>query len=206
LEFYEGLEADNSKAYWQDHKKVYEEAVRAPMEALLAELADEFGEGKIFRPYRDVRFSADKAPYKTAMGATLAAGGYIQLSSDGLGAGAGYYMMASDQLARYRSAVDDDRTGAALVGLTTALARKGIDITAHDAPLKRAPKGYDPDHPRIDLLRRKGVTAWKSWPVAAWLGTKQAKTRVVDFFHTARPLVAWLDEHVGPTELPQERR
>jgi uncharacterized protein (TIGR02453 family) len=206
LEFYEGLEADNSKAYWQDHKKVYEEAVRAPMEALLAELADEFGEGRIFRPYRDVRFSADKAPYKTAMGATLAAGGYIQLSSDGLGAGAGYYMMASDQLARYRSAVDDDRTGAALVGLTTALARKGIDITAHDAPLKRAPKGYDPDHPRIDLLRRKGVTAWKSWPVAAWLGTKQAKTRVVDFFHTARPLVAWLDEHVGPTELPQERR
>ncbi len=61
IEFFEGLEADNSKAYWQANKSVYEQAVREPMNALLAELAPEFGEGKVYRPYRDVRFSADKS-------------------------------------------------------------------------------------------------------------------------------------------------
>src|SRR3981081_383623 len=80
IEFYEGLEADNSKAYWQDHKSVYEQCVQRPMKELLAELAPEFGEGKIFRPYRDVRFSADKSPYKTAIAATLGTAGDIPLA------------------------------------------------------------------------------------------------------------------------------
>src|SRR5215216_5014379 len=75
IEFYEGLEADNSKTYWQQNKVVYEELVRGPMDELLAELAPQYGEGRIFRPYRDVRFSKDKSPYKTAIAATLANGG-----------------------------------------------------------------------------------------------------------------------------------
>ena len=69
LEFYEGLEADNSKAYWTANKAVYETAVRQPLDALSATIADEFGELVVFRPYRDVRFAKDKSPYKTAMGA-----------------------------------------------------------------------------------------------------------------------------------------
>ena len=69
LEFYEGLEADNSKVYWTEHKDTYTTAVHGPMAALLSDLADEFGEGRIFRPYRDVRFSADKSPYKTSIAA-----------------------------------------------------------------------------------------------------------------------------------------
>ena len=113
LEFFEGLEADNSKTYWQRNKAVYEQEVRAPMEALLAELAPEWGEGRIFRPYRDVRFSPDKSPYKTHMGA-LIGGGYVQLSAEGLSAGCGMWEMASDQLERYRAAVADERTGAEL--------------------------------------------------------------------------------------------
>src|SRR5438270_11236505 len=84
LEFFEGLEADNSKAYWQDHKADYEKLVKGPMEELLAELAPKYGEGKIFRPYRDVRFSADKSPYKTNIAATDANGGHISLSKDGI--------------------------------------------------------------------------------------------------------------------------
>ena len=74
VEFYEGLEADNSKVYWQEHKAVYDRFVKAPMEELLAELADEFGAGRLFRPYRDVRFSADKTPYKTNCAARLGDG------------------------------------------------------------------------------------------------------------------------------------
>ena len=68
LEFYEGLEADNSKAYWTAHKDVYETVVLSPMKAIAAELAPEFGDGKVFRPNRDVRFSTDKSPYKTHIG------------------------------------------------------------------------------------------------------------------------------------------
>jgi uncharacterized protein (DUF2461 family) len=85
LEFFEGLEADNSKAYWQRNKDVYETLVRAPMEALLAELEQRWGEGRIFRPHRDVRFSRDKSPYKTNIAAVLG-DGYVQLDKDGLAA------------------------------------------------------------------------------------------------------------------------
>ena len=200
VEFYEGLEADNSRTYWNDHKAVYEKQVRAPMEELLAELAPEFGEWKIFRPYRDVRFSADKSPYKTAMGATLAKGGYIQFSANGLAAGTGYYMMAADQLDRYRKAVVDDKTGSQLEALTKEAERKGMTISAHDS-LKTAPKGYPKDHPRIDLLRLKGLIAWQEWPVGAWLGKATAKKRIVDFLHGAAPLNRWLDDHVGESTL-----
>src|SRR3982751_1930239 len=104
LEFYEGLTADNSKTYWTGHLSFYETRVRGPMEELLAALEPEFGPGKIFRPYRDVRFSKDKSPYKTHLGAWLSAGGYIQLSADGLAAGSGMYQMSPDQPDRYRRA------------------------------------------------------------------------------------------------------
>ncbi len=153
LDFYEGLEADNSKTYWTAHKAVYDDLVRAPMDQLLAELEPEFGAGKVFRPYRDVRFSADKSPYKTHLGAWLEHGGYIQLSARGLGAGRG--------------------------------------------TLRTVPRGYPREHPRAALLRHKGVTAWREWPVAAWLGTATAKRRVVEFLRAAQPLTDWLHEHVG---------
>jgi len=205
IEFYEGLEADNSKTYWHENKPTYEKVVRGPMEELLAELANEFGAGKIFRPNRDVRFSRDKSPYKTAMGATLAAGGYIQLSATGLGAGTGMYVMAPDQLDRYRHAVAAERTGGELVAMVKRLAKSGIEVSAHES-LKTAPRGYPKDHPRIDLLRQKGLITWKQWPVGAWLGTRKAKDRVVEFLRTSKPVNDWLDANVGESELPDDRR
>jgi uncharacterized protein (TIGR02453 family) len=206
IEFYEGLEADNSKTYWQANKVVYEERVLAPMQALLAELAPEFGEAKIFRPYRDVRFSADKSPYKTAIAASLAEGGYIQLSAQGLGAGAGMYVLAPDQLERYRAAVADGPTGTELAGLVSAAAKAGIEVTGHES-LKTVPRGYPKDHERVDLLRQKGLITWRQWPVARWLGTAAAKDRVVGFFRASAPVGAWLDRNVGPSMLePVPRR
>jgi uncharacterized protein (TIGR02453 family) len=206
IEFYEGLEADNSKTYWQANKVVYEERVLAPMQALLAELAPEFGEAKIFRPYRDVRFSADKSPYKTAIAASLAEGGYIQLSALGLGVGAGMYVLAPDQLERYRAAVADDPAGTELAGLVAAAAKAGIAVTGHES-LKTVPRGYPKDHARVDLLRQKGLITWRQWPVARWLGTAAAKDRVVGFFRASAPVGAWLDRNVGPSMLePVPRR
>ena len=204
LAFFEGLEADNSKAYWQANKSVYETEVRAPMEELLAELEPSHGPGRIFRPYRDVRFSADKSPYKTNIAATLGEG-YVSLSADGLGAGCGMYQMATDQLERFRSAIDDGKTGAELEGIVSTVRKKGIEVTAHDT-LKSAPKGYPKDHPRIELLRLKGLITWRQWPPAAWLGTKKAKDRVVGFLEDSKPLMAWLNKRVGGSTLPEHRR
>ncbi|MGH9039779.1 MAG: DUF2461 domain-containing protein [Acidimicrobiia bacterium] len=201
IEFYEGLEADNTRVYWQDHRKEYDDLVRGPMVELLAELAGEFGEGKIFRPFRDVRFARDKSPYKTAIGATLERGGYVQFSAQGLAAGSGYYVMMPDQLERYRQSVDDGKSGPELEGIVATLRAAGIDVTGHDV-LKTAPKGYPKDHPRIELLRHKGLIAWKQWPVAAWMGTAKSKQRVVDFLVAARRLNRWLDAQVGPTTSP----
>lgn len=196
LEFYEGLEADNSKSYWTAHKQVYDEQVLAPMVELLAELEPEFGAGKIFRPYRDVRFSADKTPYKTAIAASLGEG-YVQLSSRGLAAGAGMYMMSRDQLQRYRDAVADDITGPQLERAIAAVRRKRIEVTGHDT-LRTAPRGYPKEHPRVELLRHKGVITWKEWEVAPWLGTAEPRKRVAGFLRSSRPLQDWLTEHVGP--------
>jgi len=200
IEFYEGLAADNSKSYWQAHKAVYDELVHRPMTELLGELEAEFGEGKIFRPYRDVRFSRDKSPYKTAIGATLSKGGYVQFSAEGLAAGCGMYHLEPAQLDRFRRAVADDISGSQLAALVAAVRDAGIGVAAHDV-LKTAPKGYAKDHPRVELLRHKGLITWKQWPAAAWLGTSRAKTRVVEFLRTSAPLREWLAIHVGSADM-----
>jgi uncharacterized protein (TIGR02453 family) len=196
LDFYDGLAADNSKAYWTEHKAVYTDKILRPMTELTEELAVEFGEPKIFRPYRDVRFSSDKSPYKTHCGAVVGGTGYVQLSAEGLGAGAGMWQMSPQQLARYRDAVVSDHAGAELEELIAAIEKEDITIHGHGA-LKSAPRGYPADHPRITLLRYKGLTAWKQWPVEPWLETVSAKERLVSFFRTTKPLCSWLTVHVG---------
>ena len=195
VEFYEGLQADNSKVYWQEHKAIYERDVRGPMEQLLAELAGEFGAGKLFRPYRDVRFSADKTPYKTNCAAMLGAG-YISFSADGLSTGAGLYLPDSAALQRYRTAVTREKSGNELVAIVAVLHKAGYETMAHEV-LKTAPRGVPKDHPRIDLLRHKGIAMMKTWPVGAWLGTAKAKERVVTTLRAAIPLNEWLARYVG---------
>ncbi|MBX7432318.1 DUF2461 domain-containing protein [Mycobacterium sp. Y57] len=199
VEFYEGLEADNSKVYWQDHKTTYDQQVRAPMEELLAELADDFGTGKVFRPYRDVRFSADKTPYKTNCAAQLGDGlarGYVSFSAEGLSVGSGLYMPDAAALKRFRDAVAAETSGAQLARIVAELHRGGYQTMAHDV-LKTAPRGFPPDHPRIELLRHKGLAMMKTWPVGAWLGTRKAKDRVVAALRAGQPLNEWLTRRVG---------
>jgi uncharacterized protein (TIGR02453 family) len=195
LDFYDRLAADNTKSFWLEHKAFYEDNVLRPMAELSEELAAEFGEPKIFRPYRDVRFSRDKSPYKTHIGVVIGGAGYIQLSAEGLGAGAGMWEMNPDQLARYRAAVASDRTGPELERIAAKIEQAGVTIHGHGV-LKSAPRGYPADHPRIGLLRYKGLTTWRQWPVAPWLETGVAKDHVVSFFRTSLPLRTWLTDHV----------
>jgi uncharacterized protein (TIGR02453 family) len=196
LEFYDGLLADNSKTYWNANKHLYDDCVRAPMVELLAELEPEFGPAKIYRPYRDVRFSKDKSPYKTQIAASFERGGYLRLSADGLGAGSGIYMFSPEQVQRYRDAVAADRTGVELVAVIEALCKKKIEVSSHDM-LKRVPPGFDKEHPRAELLRYKDLVAWCDWPVEPWLGTAKAKAKLEDFFRVCGPLNEWLSSHVA---------
>src|SRR5262249_1635029 len=196
LDFYEDLEADNSKAYWTAHKQVYEQSVRAPLEALAAELADEFGQAKLFRPYRDVRFSKDKTPYKTQQGAWFGESSlYVAVSAAGLFVAGGYWDTASDQVERMRRAVDDDVAGAELVRAVAAVRKAGFEINGQQ--LTRVPAGYAKDHPRADWLRYKSLTAHRDFGCPAWLSTRRVKTEVAKAWRSPGPFPPGLHPQVG---------
>ncbi len=193
LAFYAGLEDDNCREYWTSHKALYQQHVLRPMEELLDELAPEFGEPKIFRPYRDIRFSHDKTPYKTHIGATIGSRYYVQLSADGLSAGAGRWHLEPDELARYRAGVAGP-DGAELAAIVAALTAGDVAVHGHGT-LKSAPRGYRADHPRIDLLRHKGLTTWRHWSPAPWLSTPAPLREVKEFFVTSAAFCDWLSAH-----------
>ena len=199
LDFYEDLETDNSKAFWTAHKQVYDESVKAPIDALVLELAEEFGPAKIFRPYRDVRFAKDKTPYKTHQGVYFAQSHrYLQISAAGLLVGGGFYELAPDQIARFRRAVDDD---VASGGLTAALAKATkAALSIGGDTLVRVPPGFAKDHPRADLLRHKSLTARRDFGFPDWLHTPRARTEIVRSWRAMTPLIDWLDAHVGSTD------
>ncbi len=210
LTFYRGLEADNSKAYWIATRRPTTSDVRRPMVELCNELEASYGTFHVFRPNRDVRFSRDKSPYKTAMGAvTEGPGGeayYVQISADGLMVASGYYRMATGSTRaipcrRRRPTVP----GRALERALTALSDAGYQIGGE--ALKTAPRGFPRDHPRVGLLRHKGVTVGRSYPPARWLGTRGCRTRITDVWAAAGTVHRWLNRHVGPsTEPPSEAR
>ncbi|MBC7373535.1 MAG: DUF2461 domain-containing protein [Frankiales bacterium] len=198
LDFYEGLESDNSKAYWTDHKAVYEAAVQTPVRALVAALEPEFGAVKFFRPYRDVRFSKDKLPYKTHAAIAAEDAGqalYLQLGADGLMLAGGLYMATTDQARRLRAAIADDLPGAALVKIMNKLDRHGYQVDGER--LKRVPKEHA-EAPRQELLTLKSLTGVQQHPPLAWLHTPEAYDRIVTAWRALGPLNAWVQQHVGP--------
>jgi uncharacterized protein (TIGR02453 family) len=195
LDFYDDLEMDNSKTFWAEHKHVYEESVRAPMAALLAELEPEFGPAKIFRPYRDVRFAKDKTPYKTHQGAFLptgpSTGRYVELSAPGVRVGAGFYEAAADRLGRIRTAIDEDRRGKELEKLLAQLVADGWTVGGDK--LKTTPRGYDAGHPRIELLRHKSLALSRSYGFEPVIHSAELVDRIRADWRAVTPLLDWLD-------------
>jgi uncharacterized protein (TIGR02453 family) len=204
LDFYVGLVADNSRSWWLAHKAIYDDCVKAPFVALSADVEREFGPLRVFRPNRDIRFSKDKSPYKTAAAASTESEGgaayYVQISSEGLYVGSGYYHLAADQLERYRVAVADNRFGPKLATAVAAIRKQRYNVDSRES-LTRAPRGYPPDHPRIELLRNKGMHAGREYGAPRWLNTAGALDRIVKTWRDAAPMNRWLDRHVGPSTL-----
>lgn len=192
--FYDDLEADNSKAFWEANKQVYKAEVEAPVKALVADLEPEFGTAKVFRPYRDVRFSADKTPYKTAQGAIVGSektgGYYVQVSAAGVMVGFGCHLMESAALGRVREAIADDELGPPLEGLVADLVQAGW--TPGGESLKTAPRGYDVDHSRIDLLRRKAFSFGQELGDGPGVQDAGLVDTVAGLWRQGRPLMQWL--------------
>jgi uncharacterized protein (TIGR02453 family) len=196
LDFYEDLENDNTKGFWTAHKQVYEQSVRAPLEALTTELEKQFGAGKFFRPYRDVRFAKDKTPYKTHQGVWFGESAlYLQVSASGLRLAGGYWETSSAQVERLRRAVADDVPGPQLERTLAGVQRKGLTINGQQ--LTRVPSGYPKDHARAELLRYKSLTASADLGCPDWLSTPKAKAEIVKNWRKITPLISWLDTHVG---------
>ncbi|TME72134.1 MAG: DUF2461 domain-containing protein [Chloroflexi bacterium] len=193
--FFLGLRTNNNKPYFEAHRRQYEDEVKSPLVALLADLEDEFGPPRrISRPNRDIRFSADKSPYKLNIYADCEKGGYIALDADGLVAAGGRYMVEDVQLKRLRAAVADNRSGTELVRIVDELRRKGYDVEGQE--LKRVPSPYPQDHPRGDLLKHKRLIYWKRWPAGPWIATAKARDRVAQAWRDGAGLEAWCRKHM----------
>ena len=208
--WFKGLEANNSKEYFAANRDYFERSIRDQMEAMLTELGGQFGgEVKMFRQHRDIRFSADKSPYKSntygvLRGADIAGEGlYASISADGLVAGSGYYVMARDQLERYREAVADDPHGRELAKRVAQAEKAGLELWGQS--LATAPRGYPKDHARIELLRRKSLTLGDRVRSGRGIGRTDALQFVTRTWRAAAPVTGWLDEHVGSTKMPADR-
>lgn len=212
MKFFHALAKHQDRAWFTDHKAEYEEGWAKPMAALLAEARDrlddaypevELGDPKVFRIHRDVRFGADKSPYKTHVSGIVStktttagkvtespAAFYLQLGTESF-AGAGLYVMDAAQLAKYRAAVLDDERGREIDKIVKSLEKKGFQPAAMEE-LKSAPRGVDPAHPRIHLLKKKGlVVSYPPIPDGAVSGRKLLDWVVTESKRVA-PLVSWL--------------
>ncbi len=194
LDFFEDLEMDNTKSFWEAHKTTYTVAIREPMTALCAALAAEFGPAKVFRPYRDVRFAKDKTPYKLHQGAYVATGPstgwYVEISARGVRTGAGFYEASGERLGAIRDAMADGRSGPLLQRRLRTLDRAGWEIGGER--LKTTPRGYAADHPRIELLRHKSLTVGRSHGFEPVIHTAGLLDVVRADWRAAKPLLDWL--------------
>lgn len=169
-DFYAALDKNNNREWWADHKKTYDDKLKAPALALLAELcaplatlADAPIKSKLFRPHRDVRFSKDKTPYNTHLHMMWQIEGdapqnpvfFFGIGMDYATTGAGMMGLDKPVLVNWRKMVDLDTDR--ITGIITRLENEGFAL--REPALKRVPPPFDKDHPAERLLRMKGVIA-----------------------------------------------
>jgi uncharacterized protein (TIGR02453 family) len=162
LRFLGELEKSNERAWFEANKARYERDVKAPSMRLIAEVGARLRmEGKLMRVHRDVRFSKDKTPYKTNVGigfhprglptGPLVGGLYLHVAPGESFLAAGAWQPEPSVLGRIRDAIGEKPTA-------WKAARK-VGLDEDETALKRAPKGFDPEHPLVEDLRRKSFTA-----------------------------------------------
>jgi len=207
--FFADLETNNNKAWWEANKVRYEDSVRRPLLAVLDAVAGEFGVAKVYRPYRDTRFSADKTPYKDRAAAAVfgksGTGFYLEVSARGIDVGGGYWMPGKDQIERFRAVADDVRLFGDLEATIEELEQCGYSMYQQDA-LKTAPRGFAADHPRIHLLRLKHMVVEKIISPAEWLTLPDSAAAIRAEWHRVAVWNEWLASMVGPSTEPPRAR
>jgi uncharacterized protein (TIGR02453 family) len=193
-EFFRDLARNNNRDWFQAHKDVYEQACREPLKALITEL-DPVGTVHISRINRDMRFSRDGVPYKTHIAGGVGRN-YINLSSAGLWTGTGMYRPEPAALQKLRSAIAADKSGRELAKIVGTLRRKGYQVDTHES-LNSAPRGFDADHPRIDLLRMKDIFSGRLIAPGPVLASRKSVAAVKKVIADVAPLAAWLSQYVG---------
>jgi uncharacterized protein (TIGR02453 family) len=204
LDFLRDLEANNDRDWFRANRDRYNTLLLEPAHELAAKLGH-LGEPRFFRPWNNTRFRPGP-PLKEHIAFSIGADAgvyYVSLSLDGLVAGAGIYHPGTDQLERFRAAIADGRRAAAFERAVATANAAGLELI--EPELKRAPKGYSPDHPRIDRLRLKRMTLFHRRRIGRWLHTSTADNQIRAELDAARSFVAWLGKHVGPSSQPQRR-
>jgi uncharacterized protein (TIGR02453 family) len=208
LAFLEDLEERNTKEFFDAHKQVFKDEVQAPFAALVEAAAarlrrsdPDLGPPKVFRIYRDLRFSKDKSPYKTSMSASVPrtpgggeggvnTGYYVNVGPGGLYVASGLYHPGRPELERLRAAVADPATGEELDAILRRAAGKGLVLWLD--PLQRMPKPWPADHPRAELLKARSLVLNRQHDRAPWLRTPELLDRLVTDWKAMIPFNRWL--------------
>ena len=195
LDFYDDLEMDNTKSFWEAHKRGLQGVGRGAMKALIAALEPEFGDGEGVpplprRPLRQGQDAVQDPPGRVRRGRARAPAGTSRCRRAGVRTGAGFYAGEGAQIAADRTAVAEERRGAELEGILAGLAAEGYEISGEQ--LKTAPRGYDREHPRIDLLRHKQLFAGRDLGFEPVVHTGELLDLVRDDWRAYRPMVEWL--------------
>jgi uncharacterized protein (TIGR02453 family) len=206
LDFLRELEDNNDSAWFKANRSRYDEFLLGPARALVEQLAD-LGEPRFFRPYNNLRFRPGP-PLKEHIGVAVVPRGtgafYFELSLDGLLVGGGLHHPASDQLERFRAAIADGRRARGFEQAVSTAQAGGLSLV--EPELKRAPRGYPNDHPRVDRLRLKRITVFRRDPLGAWLHTQRCDQRIKSELEATAPLLRWIADKVGASTRPSDPR
>lgn len=212
LRFLSALKKNNNKDWFDRNKEKYL-AAKADIDKLTGEIIQSFSKFEpafksltpkdcVFRIYRDVRFSKDKRPYKTNMGLSMNAGGkkaetagyYVHIEPGNSFFAAGRWMPSSDHLKKIRQEIDfNGRTLNRILKNTSF--KKKFGTLSDEYKLSRPPKGYNEDHPLIDLLKLTSFIAWKKIPDRELTGKSLVKQLDSDA-KIIKPLIDFLNEAI----------
>lgn len=196
------LHANNNRDWFKQHKSRYEQFIKGPANEFCNLMCQELQQitakshgTKIFRVHRDVRFSKDKTPYNAHLHISFLPAGhqaawFFGLDRTKLTVGAGLFAFDKTELETYRNRVAaEDRTQ--LAEILETLLQKGFRVP--EPELKRVPAGFDKDHARSDLLRRKGLAAWYDFPDPNPATTPGLVNSCRKVFGELRSMMDWLE-------------
>lgn len=218
MSFLDGLAADNSKVYFDEHRKIYDQQIAAPMKSLVVAVGDglrtrvndaidfEPKLGKsLFRINRDLRFAKDKTPYNTYLDAVwwqgasprTSPGFILRISPAEVLTGVGIFGMDGARLETFRAAMLEESVGGEFDELIASTKRTMRGATLSEPQRERVPKGMPTDHPRSEMLKYERFHVSASAATPKVVTTPKFADWVVDRYEKAAPLHRWLVDNVG---------